>query len=411
MTTRDGRTRVLSLGSALAIIGLHFELARLGGLPVTVAPFTATIILRATTTLRVPPLAASLLCGVMGYALAIFLITPDGLTATEFFRSFSLLAFSAIVMLSAVTLPLRGSGDWLAMSARIVLRIVAPFSTAQFLLYEFLANPALYNPWREHQYLYPYDVASQFGVTRAQGFYLEPSFNAFVLTAVFAILMLRRRIGMSDYVLLCIGLLTTRSLIGLLISFTLLFLLLAGPRFAHRPYLRPLVLGLLPIFMWGALAYIVNRIETVSIVGSSAHYRIIAPLNMITDVLRTRYFGMPLGSVDHVYRTYGVLNGSEVGNSLDNGLYVVIFYFGWPGLIALLAGALTITLFLLRQPSSRAITAMLFVFCSLVFSGGIFLPDYQFIIALVVLAARYPLLAEPSSPVPAVSRSLEPVSS
>jgi putative colanic acid polymerase len=395
-------SRTFAVVIALAVITLHLELTQISGFPLTIAPLAALLVMRRATRPLIPELTIVSACGVLVYALFVFHISSDENSTTDFVRTFGLLAFSLLVSLSVTTLPLRGSGEWLATSARLILWVVSLFSVAQFLLFEAHGNPLLYNPWREHQYFYSYDVANQFGVTRAQGFYLEPSFNALVLITGFAILMLRKKVRAFDYAFLSVGLLVTRSLAGLLVAFTLSLTILIGPRFTHHRYLRALVLIFLPVFAWIASTYVVNRVETVSVVGSSVNYRVVAPLRMVTDVLKTHILGMPLGSVDRVYRTYGVLNGTDVGSSLDNGMYLIVFYFGWPGLVLLAAGALMSCFYLLRHPGDRAIVAILFVFASLTFSGGILLPEYQLLIALVILSARQPLppelLSTPASP-------------
>jgi putative colanic acid polymerase len=401
-------SRGFAVAIAFALIGLHFEIAQISGFALTVAPLATLLVMRRSTRPLVPPVAVISACGVLSYILVVFQTSSGDNSMTDFVRTLGLLAFSLLVSLGVATLPLRGSGEWLAISARLVLWMVSLFSVAQFLLFEINGSPLLYNPWRGHQYFYPYDAASQFGVTRAQGFYLEPSFNALVLITVFAMLMLRKKVRGLDYALLSIGLLATRSLAGLLVAFTLSLAILAGPRFANHRYMRTLVLVLLPVFAWIASTYVAHRVETLSVAGSSVNYRVAAPLRMVTDVLKTHVFGMPLGSVDRVYRTYGVLNGMEVGSSLDNGVYLLIYYFGWPGLVLLAVGALMGSCHFLRHPGDRVIVATLFVFASLIFSGGIFLPEYQLLIALVVLSARYPVPPEPLPSTPAVSRYEEP---
>jgi putative colanic acid polymerase len=386
---------------AVLVIGLHFEITNVGGFPLTVAPLAVVLIMRKATKPLVPPFTVVSACCVFAYVLVVFQTSSGESSLTDFLRTLGLLAFSLLISLSMATFPLRGSGEWLATCARLVLWPVSLYSLAQFFLFEAYGNPFLYNPWRGHQYFYSYDAALQFGVTRAQGFYLEPSFNALVLTSAFAMLMLRRKVRPLDYALLAIGLLATRSLAGLLVAFTLSMAILTGPRFAKHRYLRAVVLALLPALVWIASTYVANRVATVSVVGSSVNYRIVAPFRMVTDVLQTHVFGMPLGSVDRVYRTYGVLNGMEVGSSLDNGAYLIVYYFGWPGLVLLVGGAFASGCYFLRNPADRSIVAMLFIFTSLIFSGGIFLPDYQLLIALVILSARYPLSSEHLQSIPA----------
>ena len=137
--------------------------------------------------------------------------------------------------------------------------------------------------------------------------------------------------------------------------------------------------------------YIVQRIGTLSVTGSSANFRLIAPIKAIVEILPQNIFGIPLGSLENTIFRFGFLNGSKVGTSVDNGYLLLIIYFGLAGLI--LTGAILIFSVRLANTKWRldmrgwqmAIVPAL----ALNFNGGIFLPDFICIMIFIIVTIRY----------------------
>jgi putative colanic acid polymerase len=139
-------------------------------------------------------------------------------------------------------------------------------------------------------------------------------------------------------------------------------------------------------------SYLANRLNSTYTVGSSANYRLIAPQEILQDVLSKDLLGRPLGSIQETVGSYGSLNGIETGTSLDNGFYVIIYYMGWVGVCVLLALALLTVRGAFRpQGHFRSIALVWLIppwlLGSLLFSGGIVLPE--FVITTVLLLAVY----------------------
>ena len=67
--------------------------------------------------------------------------------------------------------------------------------------------------------------------------------------------------------------------------------------------------------------YLQDRLGSTAVTGSSANFRLVAPLTVISDTLSNAPLGNFLGSSKEVMATYQLLNGASAGASLDNGVY------------------------------------------------------------------------------------------
>jgi len=202
-----------------------------------------------------------------------------------------------------------------------------------------------------------------------------------------------------------VALLVIQALSGVLVySFIL------GGYLAYRATRRQVVtsvavflLCISAAYLSGVAEYFLGRIASLSVEGSSAYYRIVAPLEMLRDILTNDLTGLPFGSYQEVVLSYGLLlDGIGIGQSLDNGLYLLLFYFGWIGIIVLALAALT-AVFLYRGRMRTSTAYVLgYLFLSLFYSGGIFSPEYVLIVILIIYTWRaygIPVHARDDAPV------------
>jgi putative colanic acid polymerase len=83
--------------------------------------------------------------------------------------------------------------------------------------------------------------------------------------------------------------------------------------------------------------------------------------------------------------------GAEQSVTLDNGLYVIVFYFGWVGLLmlfGLVAWALSRQANESIAPSVPSIVVKFWLVGSLLFSGAIFAPEFALVTLLVIVVWR-----------------------
>ncbi|OUE31569.1 putative colanic acid biosynthesis protein [Clavibacter michiganensis] len=382
---------------AIAIIGQHFMIVRAAGYPVTLGLVVGVPLLlllsRGGYALRL----ILGLCAVIALTSSSALVTGmEGSDPLSFLRTLALFILAVIVLLASS----RGlDRDFIRSSAfstsiSVTLTVVVALSVLQVAAGA-LGSEAFFNVFGPFQYLYEYQPYLQFNpIPRAQGFFLEPSYDAFVIGTLTMISLLTGRHFRGTVAVGILGILMSRSATGLLL------LLIIGVVVAlrSRPGASIVVLSGLAVVGIASGPYLQTRLESFSTSGSSTNYRLVAPLKVLGDTLLHTPIGHPLGSVSNILLGYDLYNGAELGTSLDNGLYVLVFYFGWIGIVLIAALAVAaVRASLRRGRSTWGAVAPLWLFGTLFFSGGIMLPEYAVTTSLLIatLVARNESLVAP----------------
>lgn len=373
-----------------SLILLHFMLMLVLGSPVTVAPLAVAAFLVIAYEFRFPRSALllwSLLTMVPLINLSIYISTID---AIEFMKTYLFWIFAITVVLIASTARLRGHSMWVAKAAFVVLVILTIYSVAQIVSFNYFSTDVLFNPFRDHQYLYQYDVALHADSIRAPGFYLEPSYNAFIVTAMLFIVLVSNYRPAFSLVLGAIALLAIQSFSGYLVYAFILtgYLILRGSGRALWGGVVSLLLISPVVYFSGTGGYMRERIASGAIEGSSTNYRLVAPTTILKDVLRNRVTGVSFGELETFMAPYGIGRGDSSGMSLDNGIYLLIFDFGWLAIAAVVLTVLTGILFYGRRWSFRTLFLLGYIVLSMNYSGAILVPEYAFVIVLIVYAWR-----------------------
>jgi putative colanic acid polymerase len=374
--------RLLSTALLIFIVMQHFQIAAFAGFPVTVGLFSFLIILALLSGRTVDARKFILSILALTYSIVVALSTSDVSVGT-FFSTFALLSFSLV----AFTIQVSSEGWLLSRSfdrvCRFTLLLVSTLAVLQAVTGS-RGSSEFFNPWGSRQYLYQYNPLFQFNpVPRAAGFYLEPSYCAFVIGTVFVLLCLARsRLNYLDTALAVAGMAATRSATGLVLL-TIVLVLIA---IRQRSWL---VLGCSVAVIAFLGNYISGRISSISSTGSSGNYRYAAPLEVLNYVLSQRPLGAPLGSIDSVIKTFDLQNGNTRGGSIDNGFYLIVYYFGWFGVLACcLAVLLAFRLAFKNWNSGLTFLGPVWLIGSLLFSGGIFLPEFVGMSWLIAVRTR-----------------------
>lgn len=372
--------------TALAIVTLHLQVAQVGGFPLTLGALLGIgLVVFLASPLRIPLVPFIFVLGLIALGCFGFLANPSGVSGEDYFRTFALVVMSATLVVISLPPSTHSDQTWRGMERGVIVAVwvVSVMSLVQVVT-GYLGSEVFFNPWGAFQYLYEYKPYLQWNpIPRAQGFYLEPSFDAFVLGSMLFILLVRRRANPATVIVTVGGLLAARSATSIVI---LLLLLGMYAIVSHRSLYGAAALIAVIVVTWGEL---MRRVSSIFDLSSSGNYRLIAPLRVLEDVVFSSPLGSPLGSVETVLRQYDLLNGSRAGTSLDNGIYLLVFYFGWAGvlLVAILAVA---AIYAVRNLSRRGVGfgayAPAWVLGSLVFSGGIFLPEYIVVVCLLLLS-------------------------
>lgn len=377
----------------LAIIFQHFRLFYIAGYEATLGLFLGFIVV----VLLIARVQLTLVVGAWISLLAVSslsaLLSPETVS-TDYVETLTLFVLAIFIIVSAF-----GDLSWdylrsdgLVKSLLCTLSIIVLISVGQVLLGS-LGSDLLFNPFGSNLYLHEY--RPNIGLVqfpRAHGFFLEPSYNAFVIGSVAAALLCLDRFRKLTVTLAVLGLVACQSATGLL----LLVLLLTFVAIRSRPAIAIAAVGTIFAVVLYAGDYLWIRLLSFGTEGSSAYYRVFAPVEVLMDVLTDNPLGMPLGSVEQVMGRYGLEMAGVQAKSLDNGLYVIIFYFGWLGVLLLLVMlACVITASRNHANQSFSWIAPIWLFTSLFFSGGIMAPEFAVMTFIVIATYRASSRFEP----------------
>ena len=365
----------------------HFQLTAIAGYPITIGLLAGLTLVIAAA--RSKPTGVLLKTGILITAVSSVVAISEGtyVVGQDFFRTLTLVLTTASIIALGFHAPRNQLLRAEAVQRGLLLALCAVVALSVLQTVTGMAGSVqFFNVFGAHQYLYEYQPFLQFNPTpRAQGFFLEPSYNAFVIGTI-TILILASGRRRSRALLLCAaGMFVTQSATGLVLM-GILLIVSAATRGITRLMLSILGFG---VMYWLVGTYVFGRIASVSTSGTSANYRIQAPLTVLSDVLQHHIIGLPLGSIFKVMGTYNLANGTTRGTSLDNGFYVIVFYFGWVGVILLLA-LMTLALrsaydMRIQSPSSSMkFLVPLWLIGTLLFSGGIMLPEFGIMTWLVL---------------------------
>ena len=113
--------------------------------------------------------------------------------------------------------------------------------------------------------------------------------------------------------------------------------------------------------------------------GSSTYWRFIAPSKILLELLPKNPLGLPFGSYEKNISSFDLMHGSSVGDSIDNGHLLYLYYFGGVYLIFLI-----LLLYFFYKSSNYSIKSfILYYLITTNFSGAIFNIDYMFVILIL----------------------------
>ena len=371
---------------------LHLMLAEPAGYPLTIAPAAVTLVLVRHYAGRMSMLKMTAWLALLLIPFVNVLGAPSD-TLAKFVRTYGLYVFNVSVLWWATAARIDRCRNDIVRGAFAALAVVACFSAAQSGLAFLTGSNALYNIFGNHQYLHLYDTdlhnTGSGSWSRAQGFYLEPSFGALVMVTMWVVCTLANyRVGAAGLIMAG-ALFFNRSFSGIL-TFMFLLAIHLGLSLGKRVSLfvkLAVTIGCVLIAAVVLRQVLLARLAELNVEGASAYYRLISPLVVLRDVLQSRPFGVEMGQVESFLAPYGLLQTGSEGNTLDNGLYVLVFYFGWLGIAAVTGLLATIASHIMRGRREAAIFWG-YLLLSLGFSGAILVPEYAFLLVLVIYQYR-----------------------
>ena len=386
----QGRRRAIAVLVVAGFIGLHFQFVTIGGVQFTIGMVLIPVALTMVGGLK----ALSPFAAVAGLS-AGFIVTARALLDEPTSTGGPGLGSAGQAAIGLFLFVLTAGAVWRLNPNRwrgfcegcyLSLLTVAALCCAQALTGA-LGNEFLFNPFRGHQYLNQYDPGGSYTrFPRAAGFYLEPSFAALVGIALAVPLVLSKYHVRRVVVAAFLTVLASQSATGLLVLIALIFVYVLSSR--GRGKFGILVMATSVVALVGP--YIVLRLQSIQTAGSSGAYRVSAPVEIIRDVLGEYPFGRPFGSLNSVVRSYAIYNGADVGTSLDNGYYVVVYYFGWVGVIGCAIFIfLVVKASLTRAPGDAVRRVGLALVAAPLFTGAVFGLDFLCLCMAMYVGIRW----------------------
>lgn len=391
--------KINSILLIVSIVFMHFMIVRIAGFPLTIVPFTMAIFLvmhfKLVSNLRVLYLLLTLIFWPF-IVYGVYVVTGGGVELLDFSKTFLLWVYASSALMIATFSTLKKTPDY-SMAYIVALLVITLYSLAQVLFVYIADSTLLYNLFGSFSYMGHQNFSGGGSLywSRSPGLYLEPSFNAFVMFFLMSIVLINRNVKNSVLVL-CVGILgifVTTSAVGMLAILGLIISLLIyrASYLKGKEVLLAITLLIILTVFWGSDIFSIlslsDRFSEIGREGASGYWRVIAPLLILFEVLAQYPFGIPLGQVESFIRPMGLIHGGGVGSSLDNGFYVLPFYFGWVGILIML-GVIIKFFMSIYQRNKEGIVFWWFIIASLQFSGGVFLPEFIFCLSLAVFEYR-----------------------
>jgi putative colanic acid polymerase len=360
------------------VIFQHFQIGALWGHPVSVGQVSGFVIVFLLTRGKLPLKTLVMLVVILATVGVIALVDQRELRLDGLLSNEAQIAAAALIVISASGFSF---GSDFANKLESTLFMCLCCTVGYSLVQVYAASHGNYDyfaPWGEHQYLYkPILSFGAAGIPRASGLYLEPSYNAFVALALLVPLLNSERFRQMSLLLASIGILATQSVAGIISL--LVVVTLVGFMSQRFGIFRVSILIAVPLLTF---AYVVARLGSSYESGSSANYRILQPLSIVSETLETQPLGHVLGSIQSVVAKAGLeMQGNSASTSLDNGFYVIVFYFGWLGLgfvTCVIFWAFVSALEILQGKSKGSfyMIAPVWLSLSLLFSGAVFSVEF-----------------------------------
>lgn len=221
---------------------------------------------------------------------------------------------------------------------RITQFILLSFLVVQYIMVVKFHQDWLYNPWGAFSWLYPLR-RDEYNFFRMKGFFLEPSYVAFVMFSLFVSrYIMEGRIKRTNVALSLTSLLFINSSFGFLAFFVIIPLILF---FKVKGRSRIYFLGAAVIILLLLSPALINGFVTATKLNSlgaesytSAYTRWIFPINLVIYIFSNGYVsGYGMGQLDPIIANFDliIINSGEAG--VSNSLASLLIYFGFASVL------------------------------------------------------------------------------
>ncbi|WP_234264181.1 hypothetical protein [Hydrogenophaga sp. NFH-34] len=317
--------------------------------------------------------------------------------STLSYLQFSFFVFAAtVVFLFGIRAPTSRTIDSISSAAKASFILVFFVAFAQYAEHLATGGTTIFDLVSRHQINDNFYIRNQIvsGNFRSIGPYYEPSYLAMMILFFWTIISVaqKQKLFFYDFLLVCSAIIASSFLLAAATFLLLTYKAIAGKKIKIKTL--PIYIAAIPLFL--GIAYFIadttgylNRLTEFQNEGSSAYFRLIAPLKIIQYVLFERISPLPIGTLDSVLFQFGLVD--EAGKTFDNGYYIVIANFSWLGVLLL-----TYLLFQLgnkikesmRISSIRGLIPLYAVILPL-FNGLIFSPEFCLIVLTLIILWKH----------------------
>ena len=370
---------------ASIIVFLQFQIGLFRNFPITVSVLALPFVLHYLFSGSTPSGIALILIFSFCLNIIVYFTKTERLDTTQWIQTFLLFILTYYGIYCA-SKELNRRTKQLVSAVKIAIVLCASFSTLQMTI-GFGKINWLDNPFGNNLNLYAHKLDLLAPISRAPGFYIEPSYNALVAICMLPVVALLKSNRERNFylVVLSIWLVATRSFSGLLtISFILLFKVIFSRKKSWIDALILIVYGL------AVSGYAFTRFESITKPGTSAYFRIVSPLKIFTSNFAEYPLGVPLGVRETLVISSDQRLENNLTTSIDNGWLYLLIYFGIVGVIFLmLIGLYCVKLCMkLKDAGSQYWVFGLLPLLTLGFTGGITLPEYILLNAVMISLIR-----------------------
>ncbi|VVN27812.1 hypothetical protein [Pseudomonas fluorescens] len=390
-------TKLTLLLIVLGVIFLNYVFLRPLNYPLTAAPILVLILL---------PLVFSITKRSLQYFIPWTIVTTfvllksswdlfniDG-TQLQFFKTFSLWLFYWTFFLAVVVFPVKNHIELSRLSNTYSTLFILIFFTcfAQSVYFKLTGDSSIFNLWGGNSYSDQGYVTKviEFGAMKTTAFYFEPAYCALVMYSILTARQIASKISYVNFPIILLGFYITGSFSGVICALLVLLTSVVFPDNHSKKYKNiKIVVGLL-VFLF-SFYFLADLITTRSLQifdsTTSTYYRLIAPLEIIKNVLIDHPLGMLLGVMEDDVLKHSLSNGDTIGKTIDNGWYLLFYYFGWSGVLAFF-GYITIGLRLAIKYKKGSLETYQFLLLSPFFTGAVFSPEFLFLQAIVIFTFK-----------------------
>jgi len=390
--------KILVFFGMVGVIFMNFTFGYISNFPVTIGTVSLFIII--PILIRKAKFESALIYCYLFFVIYPMLLSPE--IGIEFLKSYSqyLMLFTA-GLLALQCRPLGSDAIlYFFKLSNIFAIVISSLVILQFVTFNLFDSTFLLNPYGEYSAIGPggeiYEPHSMASVKRPNAIYSEPSICGWILSLLAGISIFGYRLKyisksmfFSLFIIITISAILTFSLSGILniiILWGLFLLFNSNGRFAIPKKMATVIVPVIFIFVAFELG-LLNRLQNVSIEGTSVYFRVVAPLILVIDSFIEYPFGFPLGDLSFIEQKPYMINW-DGGNStnIENGFFVLFHHLGIVGIIIFILVVKQLLNYLVNKNELLFLT--LPVFLALLQTGAIWSPNIILMICIVFVVCR-----------------------